>query len=240
MPTVEAIAGAFANAIRQSFATEQTSGSQPAASPRPGYEAGSQSPDPLHPPAVWPTATSESRYSLPNTSSHLAPGLFSRPSTCERASDFRVSKQPKYSPLTLFENWTNHCSRHQGQPAKIVAYDRDVILLPKEFKGRGGDVSIPRSTRRNKLGQAGLIAKIELKSNMSDEVRMEICQVFALPTGLVKEDLKSGRLFPFSYLQRTGAGSRSLCLPAAKESFEWSGKKVASLCKAGGYIYLLA
>ena len=34
MPTVEAIAGAFANAIRQSFATEQTSGSQLAAPPR--------------------------------------------------------------------------------------------------------------------------------------------------------------------------------------------------------------
>ena len=34
VPTVEAIAGAFANAIRQSFATEQTSGSQLAAPPR--------------------------------------------------------------------------------------------------------------------------------------------------------------------------------------------------------------
>ena len=37
----------------------------------------------------------------------------------------------------------------QRQPAKVVSYDGDVFLLPKEFKGRGGDVSIPRSTRRN-------------------------------------------------------------------------------------------
>ena len=157
VPTVEAIAGAFANAIRQSFATEQTSGSQPAASPGPGYEAGSQSADPLRPPAVWPTTTPESRHSLPSTSSCSAPGLSSRPSTYEQASDFRVSKRLKYSAPTLFENWRNRRSRRQGQPAKIVAYDRDIILLPKEFKGRGGDVSIPRSTRRNKLGQAGLV-----------------------------------------------------------------------------------
>lgn len=32
----------------------------------------------------------------------------------------------------------------------------------------------------------------------------------------------------------------SLCLPAVKESFEWGGKKVASLCKSGGFIYLIA
>ena len=72
------------------------------------------------------------------------------------------------------------------------------------------------------------------------EVRSEICEVFAVPMGLIDEDIKSGHLFPFSYLQRTGAGSRALCLPSVKESFEWSGKKVATLAKAGGYIYLLA
>ena len=104
-----------------------------------------------------------------------------------------------------------------------MSYDRDVIL-PKEFKGRGGDVSIPRSMRQSKLGQAGLIGKLELNSSMSDdEVYMEICQVFDVPMGLTEEDIKDGRLLPFSYLQRTGAGSRSLCLPAFKGSFEWSG-----------------
>lgn len=83
VPTVEAIAGAFANAIRQSFATEQTSGSQLAAPPRPRYEAGSQSADPLRPPAVWPTTIPESRHSLPSTSSRSPPGLSNRPSTYE-------------------------------------------------------------------------------------------------------------------------------------------------------------
>lgn len=220
MSTVEAIAGAFAKAIRQSFSTDPT-GSQSAQSP----------------PVV--RTTPDYRNSVPSTSSRFLPS--SRPSTYERASDFRASKRPKYSAPTIFENLRNRRSGRQGQPSKVISYDRDVILLPREFKGRSGDISIPRITRRNKLGQAGLVGKIELNSSMSDdEVRTEICQVFAVPMGLIEEDIKDGRFFPFLYLQRTGAGSISLCIPTVKESFEWSGKKVASLAKSAGYIYLLA
>ena len=40
-----------------------------------------------------------------------------------------------------------------------------------------------------------------------EAVRREFCKVFAKPMGLGELD----ELFPFEYLQRTGAGSRSLC-----------------------------
>ena len=49
-----------------------------------------------------------------------------------------------------------------------------------------------------------------------EAVRREFCKVFAKPMGLGELD----ELFPFEYLQRTGAGSRSLCRPAVSESFE--------------------
>jgi len=54
--------------------------------------------------------------------------------------------------------------------------------------------------------------------------------------GLTHEDLRSGHYFPFTYLQKAGSGSRSFCLP----SFEWNGKQVSTLGKAGTFIYILA
>ena len=66
------------------------------------------------------------------------------------------------------------------------------------------------------------------------ETRTEICQVFASPMGLTNDEIKNGDLS-----ESPGAGSRSLCIPAVKDSFEWT-KKVASLPKAGGFIYLIA
>jgi len=74
---------------------------------------------------------------------------------------------------------------------------------------------------------------------MSEEqVRTEVCEVFASPMGLLDLDKKSG--FSFHFLQKTGAGSKSFCIPAVKENWEWTGQKVASLSKSGGFIYLLA
>ena len=108
---------------------------------------------------------------------------------------------------------------------------------------RFGNVQIPRGTRRTALAKSdvGLLGKIEFKSDWSAEkMRREVCCVFAKPFGLTKEDIEEGRLFPFDYLQRTGAGSRSLCTPAVTDSFEWNGRQVATLSKSGGYIYILA
>ena len=47
-------------------------------------------------------------------------------------------------------------------------------------------------------------------------------------------------MFPFTYLQRTGPGSRTLCVPSVSSTFEWDGKKVSTLAKSGGIIYILA
>ena len=74
----------------------------------------------------------------------------------------------------------------------------------------------------------------------AEEMKSEICWVFARPLGLSAEDIQEKRLFPFHYLQRTGAGSRTLCLPAISGSFEWNGRQVATLAKSGGFIYILA
>ncbi len=65
----------------------------------------------------------------------------------------------------------------------------------------------------------------------------EICHVFATPMGLEAEETKH---FPFISLQRTGAGSRSLCLPAVSPTFLWNGRQVATLAKSGGFIYIIA
>ena len=88
------------------------------------------------------------------------------------------------------------------------------------FRSHTGDIAVPRTTKRSKLGQAGLVGKIEITSVMSDvDVRREVCEVFAVPMGLSDNDIKTNNLFPFTYLQRAGAGSRSLCLPSVKETF---------------------
>ena len=58
--------------------------------------------------------------------------------------------------------------------------------------------------------------------------------------GLTKLNVEGGEMFPFKYLQCTGAGSRTLCVPAVSESFLWNGRQVSTLAKSGGMIYILA
>ena len=150
------------------------------------------------------------------------------------------SARTKFSPPTLFQDVRSRRGRKK-QASKLVSYVRDIILLPMEFRSRDGEISIPRSSRRNKLGKAGLVGKIEIDSTMTDsDVRREVCEVFAVPMGLSESDIGKNHPFPFTYLQRAGAGSRSLCLPSVKASFQWNGRQVASLAKSGSFIYLLA
>ena len=120
----------------------------------------------------------------------------------------------------------------------MTYYVRDILCLPQDWIGDEGCIAIPRGERRNLLAQSGLIGKLEFNSEMSDhEVRQEICKVFALPMDLDESD---GVLFPFDYLQRTGAGSRTLCVPSVCSGFEWNGRLVSTLAKSGGMIYILA
>lgn len=121
-----------------------------------------------------------------------------------------------------------------------TCYIRDIMCLPRSYRNvESGNVPIPRTERRNIIAEAGLIGKVEFRSDMTDqEVRQEICKVFASPMGLTKTAIEQGDLFPFTYLQRTGPGSRTLCVPSV--IFQWDGKKVSTLAKSGGIIYILA
>ena len=105
--------------------------------------------------------------------------------------------------------------------AKVVQYLRDIFCLPQEYQD-----SVPRGTRRSNLAsnEIGLFSKIEFSSDWSAErMKKEICAVFAKPFCLSAEDIEGGKCFPFNYLQRTGAGSRTLCVPAVAANFEWNG-----------------
>ena len=81
------------------------------------------------------------------------------------------------------------------------------------------------------------MGKIAFDSDWSDErMREEISAVFF---GINEEDLARGKVFKFDYLQRTGAGSRTLCIPSVSQTFQWNGRQVATLAKSGGVIYIL-
>ena len=123
-----------------------------------------------------------------------------------------------------------------------ICYIRDIMCLPRSYRNSdSGNVPIPRTEKRNSIAEAGLIGKVEFRSDMTDqEVRQEICKVFARPMGLTKASVEQGNLFPFIYLQRTGPGSRTLCVPSISSTFQWDGKKVSTLAKSGGIIYILA
>jgi len=148
-----------------------------------------------------------------------------------------------FDPPSLFDSVRRRRQTGSGKPSqpeiiKVTTYSREIFLLLAEFKSDSGEVLIPRGGHRRFLGRAGLIGKIQINSAMSEnEVRKEIC---AIPMGLTHEDLISGHYFPFTYLQKAGSGSRSLCLPSVTSSFEWNGKQVSTLGKAGTFIYILA
>lgn len=146
----------------------------------------------------------------------------------------------RYATPSMF--LSKQSRRHESQP-RSIAYVRDIFCLPRESQGNSGTVVIPRGARRSALANddAGLMGKIEFYSDWSpDRMRREVCSVFTKAFGLSPEDIAGGRLFPFDYLQRTGAGSRTLCIPSVTESFEWNGRQVATLAKSGGVIYILA
>lgn len=212
---IDALAGAIAGAIyRQSRSLSNVNGSSSATTPTAGTSA-----------ATRPTPTS--------------PTVFDRASELRSLSGSSLSKRPKFTPPTLYENARDRkSSRRKSATPKPTVYVRDIILLPKDSRGRDGVITIPRKERRSKLGVAGLVGKMEFNSNMSaQEVRSEICQVFATPMGLTESDIKNERLFSFTYLQTS---SNALCIPSVSDSFKWNGRQVASLAKSASIIYLLA
>ena len=126
-------------------------------------------------------------------------------------------------------------------PNQLLVWD--VFCLPSECQGPNGTVVIPRGCRRSALAndKIGLLGKIAFDSDWSDErMREEISAVFSKSFGINEEDLARGKVFKFDHLQRTGAGSRTLCIPSVSQTFQWNGRQVATLAKSGGVIYILA
>ena len=145
------------------------------------------------------------------------------------------SDKRKFAPPSAFSK-----RRKTATGTKISYYSRDVMCLPQKWCTDPGHVTIPRGDRRTHLGACGLMGKIEFNSSMTVQMMSaEICKVFAKPMGLTVAEIERGEIFPFTYLQRTGAGSRTLCIPAVSEGYEWSGRQVSTLAKSGGMIYIM-
>lgn len=125
----------------------------------------------------------------------------------------------------------------QPKRNKVVkTWDRDILCLPQSVrnKSKGGNLSYPRGKYRSTLANYGLIGKVHLTSEMTDEdVAYEIRSVF-------KEPMGHDPNFPFLYLQSTGSGSNSLTIPCQSSSFKWTPQQVARLGGQRGMIYILA
>ena len=127
------------------------------------------------------------------------------------------------------------------QASKATQYVRDILCLPRSWCNKS-QIPIPRGHRRNYLAENGLLGKIEFNSTMtSKDIILEVSRVFSSPMGLSKTEIEDEeKRLNFLFLQRAGAGSRTLCRPSVADSFEWNGKHVASLAKSGGIIYVQA
>ena len=66
-----------------------------------------------------------------------------------------------------------------------------------------------------------------------DDVEAEIRSVF-------KQAMSDRDNFPYTYLQATGCGSRSLTVPSLSTSFDWTAQQVAKLGGNKGTVYIMA
>ena len=78
----------------------------------------------------------------------------------------------------------------------------------------------------------GLQGKITLSSDMTEEdIRDEIRSAFT-------EAMGDDSSFPFTFLQMSGCGGKSLSIPSLSASFQWNAQEVCKLGKS--CIYILA
>lgn len=95
----------------------------------------------------------------------------------------KVQQAREVNVLSLPHQQCKKCNKSEEEKernhSKSDKFNRDVILLPQAFQLSSGEISVPHSAKRNKLGEAGLIGKIELSSAMREE---EVCtEIFAMP-----------------------------------------------------------
>ena len=244
--SVAAIAGAIAEVVRESI--NRTLTPQPSVFPGRAQDTSpSVSPFVAQPPsnAATSVGTAANLYQRVATLGSPPPGASSHRSEIQRqgalpGTSRQSSFNKRFATPTMF--MSKRSRRTEPQPKKVT-YMRDIFCLPRECQGQNGTVLIPRGSRRSALAnkEVGLLGKIEFDSNWSPErMQQEILAVFSKPLGLSEEDLAAGKVFNFDYLQRTGAGSRTLCVPSVTNAFQWNGRQVATLAKSGGVIYILA
>ena len=121
----------------------------------------------------------------------------------------------------------------QTKKVKLCSYDRDIVCLPFCYSSKHGKYAIPRSETRATLASSGLIGKVRLSSDMSqDQILTEIRSVFSA-------EMNENQNFPISFLQRSGQGSNSLTVPSISNSYQWSAKEVVRMA-GQGCIYIKA
>ena len=107
-----------------------------------------------------------------------------------------------------------------------MQYIRDVLCLPSCYKEEGAKtIAIPRGKQRALLANMGLQGKVTLTSQMTEEyIRSEIRSAFVDAMG-------SNPSFPFTFLQTSGCGAKTLSAPSLSSSFQWSAQEVSRLGK---------
>jgi len=132
------------------------------------------------------------------------------------------------------EQGTRRQQQKNKKPKVVKTWDRDILCIPKGGRRTGGGISFPRGRFRAYLARSGLIGKLHLTSEMSDQdVEDEIRTIFRGP-------MLNNSSFPFLYLQSTGGGSKTLTIPSQSSSFKWTPQQVAHLSGHSGTIYILA
>ena len=153
---------------------------------------------------------------------------------CFSPPDCRVSRPKHILPSYLKRRAGANSATKSKRPKTVTTWDRDIICLPKEYKKGENCIPYPRGKYRARLGREGLVGKVHLTSEMTvDDVGMEIRSVFNRAMG-------GNHSFPFTYLQATGGGSRSLSIPSVSASFQWTAHQVAKLGNQRNTIYIIA
>ena len=157
----------------------------------------------------------------------------SRNPQCSQNDRFgsRKRKPPSYPLPSSFLKKNNL----KGKQKKVAlkTWNKDIICLPKHYHSNTQKIPIPRGAKRGEIAMAGLIGKISLTSNMSEEeIREEICAIFTVAFG-------GDDKFPFRFLQTVGGGTRYLNVPCQTSNLEWTAQDLVSSAGKGA-IYILA
>ena len=106
-----------------------------------------------------------------------------------------------------------------------------MFCLPSSYREEGAkSIPIPRGKQRALLANMGLQGKVTLTSHMTEEeIRSEIRSAFVEAMGI-------NTSFPFTFLQTSGGGVKTLSAPSLSASFQWNAQEVSKLGKTCFYI----